>query len=241
MALSKYYSFTILAVAALNITLFLSGLVGHTNQQADASYSYVDNDYPSTLLTPMDKVELEFYPSVRYTVNDTFADKLWDSTNSESGGFIRLGPDMRVFSIAMFHQLHCISRLQQGLNNNDGSGSQYHHIQHCLNYLRQLFLCSADDTLEPGDTLGTTMKDGKGDTTFTRECRDWSAVYDFSDRNLIEFRQFRAANQHLAASTCVHAIQEFRGRGDRHREYGPIPVIRVGVFAYSGNPLSRVY
>ena len=156
--------------------------------------AYIDNDFPSTLPINLDIVEMEFYESERYVINDTFSHRLWDSTNSESGGFIRLGPDMRVFSVAMFHQLHCISRLQQGLKHNDGSHGQYHHIQHCLNYLRQLFLCSADTTLEPGDVLYHAKGGDKDGTSFTRECRDWSAVYDFSDRNLVEFRQFRAGN-----------------------------------------------
>jgi hypothetical protein len=68
-------------------------------------------------------------------------------------------------------------------------------MQHCLNFFRQHFLCAADDTLEPGDVLGKVgMGDGNGNG-FVRVCRDWSAVYDFSDRNLVEFRRFRAGIQ----------------------------------------------
>lgn len=177
----------------VNILLLSYSFISQLSAQRH-SFSYTGDDFPNKLEMKLDTVEMEFYDSVRYTINNTFSDRVWDSTNSESGGFIRLGPDMRVFSIAMFHQLHCVSRLQQGLKHNDGSSGQHHHIQHCLNYLRQLFLCSADTTLEPGNMMQFAENDDKDSTTFIRECRDWSAIYDFSDRNIVEFRQFRASN-----------------------------------------------
>src|ERR1700753_2613050 len=116
--------------------------------------AYKGTDFPVALDLQLDTVEMEFYDSHRFIVNNTaFDGGLWDSTNSQSGGFVRLGQDRRVFSIAMFHQLHCVARLHGGLNDNTGDEWQIHHIQHCMNYLRQLFLCAADATLEPGDVL----------------------------------------------------------------------------------------
>lgn len=50
------------------------------------------------------------------------------------------------------------------------------HTHHCLNYLRQTTLCSADLTLEPGDFVTRNFETDRVGALHT--CRDWSAAYN---------------------------------------------------------------
>lgn len=50
-----------------------------------------------------------------------------------------------------------------------------------MTYLRQIFICNADMTLEDGDFMSrnlTTVRIGQ-----TRKCRDWWAVTEFVNEN----------------------------------------------------------
>lgn len=142
---------------------------------------------------------MDFYDSSRLTINrGSEFNPLWFLSIDSTGGFVRLGEDKRVFSVVMFHQVHCIEIMQRSLraNTGDGDGHMQEHFQHCLSYLRQLFLCEADATLEPGDVLKEVEELELSERLpFTRECRDWSAVYDYMDTNLLDFREFRTANR----------------------------------------------
>jgi len=125
----------------------------------------------------------------------------WLSTYSSDltflgGYFVRLGPSYRTFELGIFHQLHCLSTLHKAIlyPHLDVFGPE--HVGHCLNYLRQHFLCEADDTLEPGDFMQDVIRDTDGGRLggagmFERECRDWGAVFDFAKDNLDEFRRYR--------------------------------------------------
>jgi hypothetical protein len=196
----------------------------------------------------MPLVEMSFGPSTHYQIGppfnpnltdfvssstptstdgDTFQTSQWYTTDTASGGFIRLGPPRRAFAISMFHQLHCITAFQralqgkflteegmlhymdQGMTESEAKKhatihdptADYGHVHHCVNYLRQAFLCAADDTLEEGDFMDdflTKDEDTDDDAvfaegkTFNKVCRDWSALYDFADRNHIEFHEYRS-------------------------------------------------
>jgi hypothetical protein len=117
--------------------------------------------------------------TVHFSLNatDSVADKEWQSLTSNPRGFgrVRMGPDHRVFVLTMFHQLHCIHRLQTRLVNRHDPASSIHHFEHCLHYLRQTFLCDASYTLEEGDFM---TKDYANDRVGSDVvCRDWTGVY----------------------------------------------------------------
>ncbi|THV07186.1 hypothetical protein K435DRAFT_581864, partial [Dendrothele bispora CBS 962.96] len=52
---------------------------------------------------------------------------------------------------------------------------------HCLMYLRQIFLCNADLTLEDGDFTGKNYTTQR--IADTRKCRDWSTVARWVNQN----------------------------------------------------------
>ncbi|CAL1696229.1 unnamed protein product [Somion occarium] len=117
-------------------------------------------------------------------------DSLWRVDSHK--GYIRLGPDRRVFAVAMFHELHCVGSLRRALTNPSHPDSASHHVHHCFNYLRQFFLCSADSTLEPYDFM---TRDYTAERVgITRKCRDWSAILEAAQQNFIDWRPWFIRN-----------------------------------------------
>ena len=116
-----------------------------------------------------------------------------DRVYPDGYGFVRLGPERRIPCVSMFHQLHCVDKLRRALDNPDDPISTIPHLQHCLNYIRQMILCAADLTLEPVD-IGHEAS-GVG---VTHTCRDWRTVYDTVDRNYAEWTEYfeRFEEQH---------------------------------------------
>lgn len=136
----------------------------------------------------------------------------------ENLGFVRLGPKKRFFSLALYHQIHCLDSLRKAIlapadvhshadaRNEDGNNSHgarddngrsktkrdSAHSSHCLNYLRQTILCAADLTLEP-ETEEGSQDVGEG-LAVTHVCRDWSKVHRFVESNFEEWWQGQRTN-----------------------------------------------
>ncbi|EJD50120.1 hypothetical protein AURDEDRAFT_100269 [Auricularia subglabra TFB-10046 SS5] len=93
----------------------------------------------------------------------------------------RLGPQYRVFITANSHIRHCMIRLHRALYPQMSEEKMtLGHVQHCLNFMRQMVLCNADLTLEPPDVL-ESYRSG-----YTHVCRDWrvarTLAWDLEDR-----------------------------------------------------------
>lgn len=132
--------------------------------------------------------------SVHYSLTDQEAYAEWLYTAPLGDNHIRLGPDMRAFAVAMFHELHCLRGIREALEGGLASLPvvQQEHIHHCFNYLRQWILCAADVTLEPGDFMTrnfTTERFGA-----KHICRDWEPVYDIVNVKWDEWDRFREAH-----------------------------------------------
>ncbi|OAX33771.1 hypothetical protein K503DRAFT_794403 [Rhizopogon vinicolor AM-OR11-026] len=147
----------------------------------DRQYTYIDEDYPTELPLRLDTVSLTFNSSEHYSTSGILAWSEWNSLDyfpQGHQGFVRLGPNGRMFGISMFHQIHCLQMLRLALI--DGPND---HNGHCLNYLRQVILCNSDITLDPlrDDLDGTAAAtDGLG---VTHVCRDWLRVYAYVTEN----------------------------------------------------------
>jgi hypothetical protein len=85
----------------------------------------------------------------------------------------------------MFHQMHCLQMIRRAIVR----GDMGHHIHHCLNFLRQVVLCASDTTLNPLDYVDGT--DGLG---VVHICRDWEKVYDFVEKNQLQYIKSRVTN-----------------------------------------------
>ena len=103
----------------------------------------------------------------------------------------------------MFHQLHCVEKMRIFLDNPNDTHVGFGHQQHCMNYLRQLFLCRADLTLEPiavpigEDNLPMNEKDVldlddlvmRSGVGLERSCRDSSTLYKITGDNFLKWHE----------------------------------------------------
>lgn len=142
----------------------------------------------------LEHVQATFDCSVRYALNSTVAGEIWNkSTDTRNGGFVRLGPDRRVFAVSMFHELHCMSALSRALNETNQTPSLDGHVGHCLNYVRMFIQCSADATEEPVVKVSTLKSQGCA-PSFIRRCSNWNTLYDFLSSNYLAFHEHKAVN-----------------------------------------------
>lgn len=147
--------------------------------------AYVGDDYPEHL--PQGYVPVQTTMSVAFENTSAFpisgptAIEEWRSIYPKGFGFVRLGNESRLLCVAMFHELHCIEKMRIFLDNPWNKAVAFPHQQHCMNYLRQLFLCKADMTLEPieiedsSSPVDLAMKSGMG---VVRSCGDWKRLYE---------------------------------------------------------------
>jgi hypothetical protein len=103
-----------------------------------------------------------------------------DLTQDEGDGLYRAGPDV-------FHSLHCVNKLRMTVDaylykdvaKVDESFSNTIHIEHCLDFLRQLVQCSSDLTPIPvvhSKGLGFAIPDFEQ----THTCRHFDSIHDWA-------------------------------------------------------------
>ncbi|EGO00641.1 hypothetical protein SERLA73DRAFT_178504 [Serpula lacrymans var. lacrymans S7.3] len=164
-------------------------------------YSFVGNDFPELLSIESRLVRMSVEESVHYSLADPEASDEWLWTAPLGDNHIRLGPDMRMFAIPMFHQLHCLRGIREAMENGLSSlhHAQQEHIHHCFNYIRQWTLCSADVTLEPGDFMSRNFTTERVGATHT--CRDWEPAYTVVNDRWFEWKKFKQEHDALQKRT----------------------------------------
>jgi len=146
-----------------------------------AEYSYIAHDFPETLPMSgfMGKVDVVVEETLHYPLIGERAGEEWISTSPPGVGFVHLGPDHRVMAPSIVHEMHCLRSLRFALEFPTHHISRIPHLDHCLNYLRQMILCSSDLTLEPGDVLSSDFSTNREGMTHT--CMDWTVLYNELD------------------------------------------------------------
>ncbi|THH02197.1 hypothetical protein EW026_g596 [Hermanssonia centrifuga] len=189
------------AFIALNVALAVWKLqsISNLRRSAEIDFTYGGGDYPVFLaLPPMEPVAMSLQETSHYSLdlNDTISDDEWRTilNLTDGSGRVHLGPERRTFIVSYFHQLHCLRILQMAIAPNPHA--PYHdvvetsvHVQHCLNYLRQMLLCTAADSLEKGDYKAKGFEPGTlGDDLV---CMDWEALLGIMQSNYGEFVQWK--------------------------------------------------
>ncbi|KAH6653028.1 hypothetical protein BKA67DRAFT_536730 [Truncatella angustata] len=106
-----------------------------------------------------------------------------------------------VYMISAMHQLHCLQELHISLSHKTAASfessrssradAEVNHTLHCINYLRQAVLCSADDTLEGPDMhpeAGQSRLRGWG---VSHQCRSWDKLTEFRDQHRVTVETHR--------------------------------------------------
>ncbi|THU92336.1 hypothetical protein K435DRAFT_862586 [Dendrothele bispora CBS 962.96] len=152
-------------------------------------YSYVAHDFPFSIPITGEnpqRVRLTVEESANYPLSGWDSDDVWRSLGSNSAGYVRLGPLNRLFTLTMFHEMHCLRMLNLAFDPSNILSDD--HITHCLGYLRQQVLCHPDLTLEPAGWQDRDLNSGEGATHL---CWDWEAVYRLVDDNWSTWKRTR--------------------------------------------------
>ncbi|KAH8101561.1 hypothetical protein BXZ70DRAFT_1007390 [Cristinia sonorae] len=178
------------AIAAFgNVALMCATVYRVLSPKAEPVYTYTDFDTPLAIPEGLPVVEMTFQESAHFTLSDEFNKPSWATLfGKRSGvGFIHIGPFHHRAVNAARHSRHCVYNMDLDLDR-PRNGHLSEHYNHCLWYLRQVFLCNADTTLEDGDFLKKNYTlDRMGST---RECKDWSAAEAWTTRNFLEWAEF---------------------------------------------------
>ncbi|OCH88786.1 hypothetical protein OBBRIDRAFT_844333 [Obba rivulosa] len=148
-------------------------------------FTFEGDDYPAYYPYNPHLVSLTPEDTVHYQINSTNARREWQTIFPPGGGFLRLGPNNRIFGFALFHQFHCLIRLREAIH----EGASTPHVHHCLNYLRQTILCDANPTLEP-------VLPSAGERSVFSEvphvCKDWTETYRIAAENYAAYLERKA-------------------------------------------------
>jgi len=183
----------LLTLSIFNLITIWERITVYKKYQKSRTFSYVGNDFPERL--PLKKLaDLVDYTflntSADYPVHGPDAESKWMSIYPDGFGFVRLGEGRRILCTSMFHQLHCVDKLRRALDNPDDPVATIPHLQHCLNYLRQMLICASDVTLEPegfDPSRDVTEASGVG---VTHTCRDSSAIYETINENNANWKEY---------------------------------------------------
>lgn len=215
--------------------------MGSQKASAEQGYSWIGGDFP--LYYPMPagpppRVVMTLYDSAHYDLprptlssnlslasdydqqlaDESYAEWQHLGRISEGIGRAHLGLEQRMFAVKAYHNMHCMSRLAGALLDRSDPIANFHHVEHCLNYLRQEFLCEANEGLEEGswvegwgeedwELLGfegapTGINGGvsRQDKDAFRQgkirgellCEDWEMVFQEVKGNYKSWKQWRA-------------------------------------------------
>ncbi|KAH8118216.1 hypothetical protein DFH11DRAFT_1573057 [Phellopilus nigrolimitatus] len=172
----------LLVLSLVNLVLIIKRLGVFNELRKAETYSYVGNDFPELL--PLDRtltlVDRMFTNNTAdFPIHGPDAEAAWNRVYPNGFGFVRLGAERRILCVSIFHQLHCVDKMRRALDNPDDPVATLPHLQHCMNYIRQMILCGSDLTLEPA---GDHAEERTG-VGMTHTCRDWRAVYDTVNDN----------------------------------------------------------
>ncbi|RKO91806.1 hypothetical protein BDK51DRAFT_35995 [Blyttiomyces helicus] len=135
-------------------------------------YSYTGTDFPNELPIKIRTVNMAFNDDPEhYRLKGTQAWAEWNAIRPPGKGYVYLGEVYHSFSIAMWHQLHCLSHLRAVIvDGDDGSD----HTEHCFHYLSRM----GGPGMYAGEEVVATGKNT------THVCRDWKQIWEWSAENV---------------------------------------------------------
>ncbi|TFY78125.1 hypothetical protein EWM64_g5885 [Hericium alpestre] len=186
-------SFTTLILAALSIfSIYTTYLLYSLTRQIDTNslsrwqgkldveaFTFVGDDFPDYLPIEMGYVRVE-------------RGKEWPPISmpfEEADGSYRIGPQNRTFTIAMFHELHCLDAIEDIIVREEYPPVDLRHLQHCFNFLRLWGLCEPDLTLESGDFV--QQGPFRNLVASTRTCRNWDDLHQELVQNYRKWNDFK--------------------------------------------------
>ncbi|KAI0684494.1 hypothetical protein BC835DRAFT_635479 [Cytidiella melzeri] len=172
-------------------------------------HTYRNDDHHNALPVHLKEtvLEVEWLDDEVYGL---YADDDWKSLFPGDAGFVSLGTpptqsekqsftsswDQNVFGISFYHQLHCLDVFRysyvaakaHAISPHVNETGLDHHMNHCLNYMRQMVLCASDTTLLHTTELSPTNPRGRYGATVIgslHRCRDWTQLRKFVEQHQV--------------------------------------------------------
>jgi hypothetical protein len=149
-----------------------------------------DRTQPHIWQLELDPIESLLENSVHYDVDTDQGAAEWNATLPSGGVTVHLGASAEPYTVAMFHELRCLNILREIFREyyaDDAEDAQLpraHLANHCMNYLRQMVMCRTDTRLQ---TVRASRGGGRTVLDVTRQCRDWTKVYEAAEENYADF------------------------------------------------------
>ncbi|VDB90023.1 unnamed protein product [Peniophora sp. CBMAI 1063] len=194
--------FVLFAACTGRLSTTRSFAIGRLRESELRALSFEDDEVPifyPMLDLPVD-AEVDQRPLVKVGFEETVHFH-WDNSTSAREYFQmipfgsvgqRHGKQNRAFATAVFHMEHCYRIFHSVYVSDDIPGIQWEHINHCVNYLRQQILCTADLTPEMGDFMARDP--GEAREGSVRVCRDFGAMYDSAAYNWFSWLRYAKAH-----------------------------------------------
>lgn len=119
------------------------------------------------------------HDSTRFSLETDAGAKVYEDM-LPNGHLVHVGENWEPHTVSMFHQLRCLQIIGETYLS-PGRNKSRELSEHCLNYLRQMFLC------KPSLQLESIRTDARGESQTSRPyetvCNDWTAVYDAVEEN----------------------------------------------------------
>lgn len=183
------------STALANVIILLATMYRAYAPEKPYVFSYIGREYPLEVPTgPVPTVEMTFQESMRFGLADNTSAPNWDTLvmNQFGIGFHHIGPFHHRYISAAYHALHCVYSMGRDMEKPNHLTDTSHHLVHCMMYMRQLFMCNADATLEPGDFMARNLSiDRMG---VTCQCRDWRTVAKWIDQNAVEWAKYNGVS-----------------------------------------------
>jgi len=190
---------TMLLLTNIGLSLGLSLLMYYQFEDAKfpASVRQIGGDFSGA--GPQFPVKIQKFDADYKVVPPNATDFLSNSTLNQWQSLFPAGEawkndnDEPIFATTMTHQLHCLymmGMIYSGLTTNktDMFTPDYNiHFFHCIDYLRQAVMCSADLALEP-HLIADPDDNGPGDGSWKamHVCKDYGQVIKYLDRQIAE-------------------------------------------------------
>ena len=136
----------------------------------------------------MNHITAIFKDAQGWDVSGPGAEEKWMTIYPDGSGFVRLGDERRILCVSMFHQLHCVEKMRRALDNPDDPIATLPHLQHCMNYIREMILCRGDTNLDPYQYPSNIHP---VEPHPVRRCLDWNAVYRAVEDSQREYRAWK--------------------------------------------------
>ncbi|PMD42849.1 hypothetical protein L207DRAFT_424172 [Hyaloscypha variabilis F] len=180
------------------LILVITGLLLLLHDQSKDSQGSIQVGGDSTGAGPTFPTQaVKFESDMSFTPKNTsefFTDETLDSWKKLMPAGTRFGSIGEPFSTtSMTHQLHCVymmARIFSGIVSNNTQkipDDYYSHFFHCIDYLRQGIMCSADLALEAHDAMDPDdLGPLDGGWSGIHVCKDYSQVISYLEGQIAE-------------------------------------------------------